>query len=125
MQIKSVRRATATAAVLGAVLVTLSACEASPSGGAKNGLPGPHTRPPRAARAAPVGDPGRLPGVGARWQAQIPDRSGQVVAVYGEDRDSADSTVVLYSREDGGWQPVGSWARPQQGGGWAPSDIKK
>jgi L,D-peptidoglycan transpeptidase YkuD (ErfK/YbiS/YcfS/YnhG family) len=130
VQIKSVRRATATAAVLGAVLVTLSACEASPSGGAKNGLHGPHTRLPGAARAAragpagqpdrvvPVGDPGRLPGVGERWQAQIPDRSGQVVAVYGEDRDSADSTVVLFSRQAGGWQPVGSWPAHNGRAGW-------
>ncbi|WP_369227303.1 L,D-transpeptidase family protein [Streptomyces sp. R39] len=137
MQIKSVRRVTVTAAVLGAVLATLSACEASQSGGAKNGLPGPHARvgPPRTPRTAgagpagqpdragPLGDPGRIPGVGERLQAEIPAGSGQVVAVYGEDKDSADSTVVLYTRdtrgtETGGWRPAGSWAAHNGRSGW-------
>ncbi|MEV5958120.1 L,D-transpeptidase family protein [Streptomyces sp. NPDC051987] len=148
VQIKSVRRATGTAmAVLGAVLVTLSACQASPGGGAKNGLPGPPARArpqgaPRAAgavpagqqdRAAPAGDPGGLPGVGELLRSAIPADSAQVVAVYGEDRDSADSTVVLYTRDtrgardawaaqdtrDGaGWRPVGSWPAHNGRSGW-------
>ncbi|WP_406446274.1 L,D-transpeptidase family protein [Streptomyces sp. NBC_00631] len=131
-------------AVLGAVLVALSACEASQSGGAKNGLPGPHARPPRVSRtaaagpagqqdrAAPAGDPGRIPGVGELLRAEIPADSGQVVAVYGEDKDSADSTVVLYTRDTretqdtggsrgirgGGWRPVGSWPAHNGRSGW-------
>ncbi|MGY5006802.1 L,D-transpeptidase family protein [Streptomyces sp. 900105755] len=135
MQIKSVRRTTVTAAaVIGAVLVTLSACEASPGGGAKNGLPGPHLRAPRVPpvpravaagpdwqqpdRSVPVGDPGRLPGVGGLLQAEIPADTRQVVAVYGEGADSADSTVVLYTREDRGWQPAGSWPAHNGRSGW-------
>ncbi|WP_181808492.1 L,D-transpeptidase family protein [Streptomyces shenzhenensis] len=132
MQIKSVRRATVTAAVLGAVLAALSACEASQSGGAKNGLRGPHAGagPPSAVRAGPVGDPGRVPGVGELLQAEIPADSGQVVAVYGEDKDSADATVVLYTRDardardargtrdGGGWRPAGSWPAHNGRSGW-------
>ncbi|MBW8796780.1 MAG: L,D-transpeptidase family protein [Streptomyces sp.] len=134
VRIKSVRRTTATAAaVIGSVLVTLSACGASPSGGAKNGLPGPHARAqrdptaPKAAagqewqrpdRAVPVGDPGRLPGVGELLQAEIPADSRQAVAVYGEGADSADSTVVLYTRDGSGWRPVGSWPAHNGRSGW-------
>ncbi|MFG2958001.1 L,D-transpeptidase family protein [Streptomyces sp. NPDC048291] len=134
------------AAVIGAVLVALNACGASPGGGGKNGLPGPHPAAPSSRSASgsppgpgspsaasgaaagpgwqqqdpagPVGDADRLPGVGALLRAEIPADSRQVVAVYGEGADSADSTVVLYSREDRGWRPVAGWPAHNGRSGW-------
>ncbi|MFF7473153.1 L,D-transpeptidase family protein [Streptomyces sp. NPDC008092] len=152
MKIKSVRRATVTAAaVVGTVLVTLSACQAPPGGGGKNGLPGPRSTAPRSSpsastpsasprsagspsaartaaagpdwqqpdRAGTVGERVRLPGVGELFQAEIPADSRQAVAVYGEGADSADSTVVLYTREDRGWRPVASWPAHNGRSGWS------
>jgi L,D-peptidoglycan transpeptidase YkuD (ErfK/YbiS/YcfS/YnhG family) len=42
-----------------------------------------------------------LPGVGERYRAEIPERTGQVVAVHGAGRDSARSRVELWTREAG------------------------
>ncbi|MEU9451950.1 L,D-transpeptidase family protein [Streptomyces sp. NPDC048277] len=123
MHIKSVRPAaiaTATAVAFGIVLVTLSACGGIP----KRGVPGPPAAVVRASPAArpgpavPVGDPAGLPGIGERLHGAIPADSGQVVAVYGEAADSADSTVVLYSREADGWRPEGSWPAHNGRHGW-------
>ncbi|MFE3166340.1 hypothetical protein [Streptomyces sp. NPDC059224] len=111
--------------------MALGGCGGPESGdGAKNGVPGtpgraagtgPAERPSPAvpvAASVPVGDPATLPGVGERLHTGIPPGSGQVLVVYGEGRDSADSTVVLYVLGDDGWRPVGSWPAHNGRNGW-------
>lgn len=60
----------------------------------------------------------RIPDVGDRLQRRIPAGSRQVVAVYGDGRNSADATLVLYTRQRSGWDRVRG--RPAQNGkeGW-------
>ncbi len=106
------RRATVAVAALGALLATLSACATpAPTHGAQ-GARGRHA--PTAATAAPT----RVPGVGDRLYRRIPADSRQVVAVYGEHRDSAVSRLVLYTRQGGRWRTVGSWPAHNGRGGW-------
>ncbi|MQY37278.1 hypothetical protein SRB17_52820 [Streptomyces sp. RB17] len=113
----------------GTLLATVSACATDASGPARadgatgsRGRAEPSPTVPAAASTAvptaPTSDPTRVPGVGDRLLRQIPDDSGQVVAVYGEDEDSADSTVVLYTREGLEWRPVASWPAHNGRNGW-------
>lgn len=60
----------------------------------------------------------RIPEVGNRLQARIPSDSHQVVAVYGEGRDSADSTVVLYEKSGSTWEVRRSWHAHNGTKGW-------
>ncbi|MCH0562447.1 L,D-transpeptidase family protein [Streptomyces sp. MUM 136J] len=83
-------------------------------GGAASGAP---AATPRASTAA---DPTRVPGVGDRLQSLIPTDSGQVVAVYGEGKDSADATLVLYTRHGSGWRRARSWPAHNGTKGWTP-----
>ncbi|KUM69897.1 L,D-transpeptidase family protein [Streptomyces curacoi] len=117
-----VRRATAAAAALGFLLTALAACGgtghgsgAGQAGGADGGKGdserGTHTR-----RAA--ADPTRVPGVGDRWQRRIPADSRQVVAVYGDGKDSPNSTVVLYIRHGATWERTRSWPAHNGRKGW-------
>ncbi|MFH9071286.1 L,D-transpeptidase family protein [Streptomyces alboflavus] len=81
----------------------------------------------------------RIPDVGDRLQARIPKNSRQVVAVYGEGRNSADATVVLYTRTDATadaqkpgtgksgadasgptWKKTRSWPAHNGKKGWTP-----
>lgn len=66
-------------------------------------------------------DPTRIPGVGDRLQRRIPDASRQVVAVYGAGKDSASSTVRLYTRRGQGkpWTQKRSWAAHNGKKGWS------
>ncbi|MEV6113886.1 L,D-transpeptidase family protein [Streptomyces sp. NPDC052109] len=106
---------------LGTLLASLSACGTDMSGSARAGGAlgprGPAVRSP-AVSALPEIDPARLPGIGDRLHRQIPADSGQVLAVYGEDRDSADSTAVLYTKEGPEWRPVARWAAHNGRNGW-------
>jgi L,D-peptidoglycan transpeptidase YkuD (ErfK/YbiS/YcfS/YnhG family) len=61
---------------------------------------------------------GRVPGIGPRLGARIPDDTRQVVAVYGEGRDSAESTVVLYRRDGTAWTKERSWPAHNGKRGW-------
>ncbi len=113
------RRTAVAAAALGLLLTGafgLTACRA-PAGSGEN--PGA-TRPAGGAgdRGADTADPTRLPGVGDRYQARIPAESRQVVAVYGEGEDSADSTVVLYTKQGSAWHRDRSWAAHNGRKGW-------
>ncbi|MBN0043507.1 hypothetical protein JS756_05190 [Streptomyces actuosus] len=81
-------------------------------GGAASGAPSATPRPSTAA------DPTRIPGVGDRLQSRIPADSGQVVAVYGERKDSADATLVFYTRHGSGWERTRSWAAHNGTKGW-------
>ncbi|RRQ76469.1 hypothetical protein CQW39_21750 [Streptomyces griseofuscus] len=116
MHIDSERRSTRWAAALGTLLLTtLSACGTASSGSA----PGHHgPAASTASGSAPAPDPVRVPGVGRRLYARIPAQSRQVVAVYGKGRESAESEVVLYVRQGGGWHREGSWAAHNGRRGW-------
>ncbi|MDN0196593.1 L,D-transpeptidase family protein [Streptomyces sp. S.PNR 29] len=120
MRTDGVRRAVVATAALGSLLTALSACGGSGTGhhgGGGTGTAGKaaHTRP--ADRPAST-DPTRIPDVGDRLQRRIPADSRQVVVVYGEGRDSADSTVVLYTRQGSSWQRTRSWAAHNGKKGW-------
>ncbi|MEU6668437.1 L,D-transpeptidase family protein [Streptomyces sp. NPDC046727] len=108
-------------AVLGALLVALSSCGPAAPGPARTrgaqGADGKAARTPTVS-SAPTADPTRVPGVGDRLHRRIPADSGQVVAVYGAGEDSADATVVLYTRQGTHWRPVGSWPAHNGRHGW-------
>lgn len=60
----------------------------------------------------------RIPAVGDRLQKKIPAESRQVVAVYGDSRNSARSTVVLYTKDDDSWDRTRSWPAHNGKKGW-------
>ncbi|GHB28328.1 lipoprotein [Streptomyces viridiviolaceus] len=110
------RRTAVALAALGSLLTALSACGGPSGAGADAGA----GRPPGAAAGTSpaTADPTRIPGVGDRFQRRIPAESRQVVAVYGDGKDSADSTVVLYTRQGSAWHRAGSWAAHNGTKGW-------
>jgi L,D-peptidoglycan transpeptidase YkuD (ErfK/YbiS/YcfS/YnhG family) len=63
-------------------------------------------------------DPTRIPGVGDPLQKKIPRKARQVVAVYGEDKDSADATVRLYAKQGEKWRQERSWPAHNGRKGW-------
>ncbi|WP_405833065.1 hypothetical protein [Streptomyces sp. NBC_01176] len=90
------------AAVCGVLAMILSACGApAGGGGAAKGQGGAGGRSERALAGNVDGT--RIPGVGDRLRARIPSDARQVVAVYGAGRDSADATVVLYTKSGSTW----------------------
>ncbi|SDM41125.1 L,D-peptidoglycan transpeptidase YkuD, ErfK/YbiS/YcfS/YnhG family [Streptomyces sp. cf386] len=105
------RGATAALGSLLAVMAILTACEGARHGTGTGGKGAP-TRP------AATMDPTRIPGVGDRWQRRIPADSRQVVAVYGEGKDAANSTVVLYMRQGSTWESTRSWPAHNGKKGW-------
>ncbi|WP_237751123.1 L,D-transpeptidase family protein [Streptomyces collinus] len=113
MQIDSVRRVTVAVAAFGTFVAGLTACGAGGRG---------HSDPQPGAQATRSGAGGRdahvVPGVGPRLLKRIPANSRQVVAVYGEGRNSADSTVVLYAKQGATWQRVRSWPAHNGKKGW-------
>ncbi|MFF5018377.1 L,D-transpeptidase family protein [Streptomyces sp. NPDC001165] len=100
-------------AAFGTLLAALSACGAQGRG---------HADPEPGGQARQSGtagrDPRSIPGVGAGLQRRIPADSRQVVAVYGEGKDSADSTVVLYAKRGEVWQRIRSWSAHNGKKGW-------
>jgi L,D-peptidoglycan transpeptidase YkuD (ErfK/YbiS/YcfS/YnhG family) len=109
-------RAGFAATACGVLAAALSACGGSGGGnGAKSqgGSGGKAVQPP-----ARTVDLQRIPEVGDRLQQQIPSDSRQVVAVYGEGEDSADSTVVLYTKTGSTWDKTRSWAAHNGKKGW-------
>ncbi|MEU3890439.1 hypothetical protein [Streptomyces sp. NPDC029041] len=111
MHTGGVRRSVAATAVLASFLTALAAC--GPEGTGGTDAAGRATRAP-AATAAPT----RIPGVGERLQRRIPPAARQVVAVYGDGKDSADSTVVLYTKHGSTWQRERGWAGHNGKKGW-------
>ncbi|MGW2224447.1 L,D-transpeptidase family protein [Streptomyces formicae] len=70
------------------------------------------------ARAA---DQKRIPDVGDGLQSKIPENSQQVLAVYGDGEDSANSTIVLYAKsgpKDATWEKKRSWSGHNGKKGW-------
>ncbi|MFD0417633.1 L,D-transpeptidase family protein [Streptomyces sp. NPDC127108] len=102
-----------TAAAAAACSVLLTSC----GGSGDDGDEGAARKAGRAdARAAESSR--RIPDVGDRLQAKIPKNSRQVVAVYGESRNSADATVVLYTKTDGGKSGTGKSGSGSSGPTW-------
>lgn len=66
----------------------------------------------------------RIPGVGDRLQGKIPERSRQVVAVYGKGEDSGDATVELYTRKGSakGAGESSEWSRSKR---WSAHNGKR
>ncbi|MEU1404587.1 L,D-transpeptidase family protein [Streptomyces sp. NPDC005728] len=82
---------------------------------APTATPTPGTTPGTAVEAAPQ----RIPGLGPKIHAAIPDRSRQAVVVTGRGRNSPLSTVVLYERTDTGWQAGAAWPAHNALHGWS------
>jgi L,D-peptidoglycan transpeptidase YkuD (ErfK/YbiS/YcfS/YnhG family)/predicted small lipoprotein YifL len=62
--------------------------------------------------------PTRLPGLGPRTLAEIPDTARQVVLVTGQGKNSSTSQVVLYRRTGTGWEPGATWPAHNALRGW-------
>ncbi|MCX4852443.1 L,D-transpeptidase family protein [Streptomyces canus] len=104
------RHAVVTTTLLGALLISLGGCGGTGPAGTGN---------TRAKSADKPGDePTRIPGVGDRLQRRIPAASRQVVAVYGGGKDSADATVVLYTKHGSAWNRVRGWPAHNGRKGW-------
>ncbi len=109
-------RTTAVAAACGALLMSLAACGGSDGGSGGNSDAQSGDRPPQ--KQARTVDLKRIPDVGDRLQKQIPANSRQVVAVYGEGKDAADSTIVLYTKSGSTWDKTRSWEGHNGKKGW-------
>ncbi|WP_141203662.1 hypothetical protein [Streptomyces griseorubiginosus] len=113
------RRTVVATTAVAALLLLLGACGGS-------GRPAPTGATPTSAGPVPrteagdasAGRPTRIPGVGDRLRKRIPANSRQVVAVYGDGRDSADATLVLYARHGSGWDRVRDWPAHNGKEGW-------
>ncbi|MFS8199699.1 hypothetical protein ACLVWQ_13555 [Streptomyces sp. CWNU-52B] len=116
MRMSGAIRPTAVAAVLGALVLPLTACGGSDGGGGEksNGQAGDGSR---AGQARTV-DLKRIPDVGNTLLKQIPADSRQVVAVYGRGKNSADSTIVLYTKSGSTWDKTRSWEGHNGKKGW-------
>ncbi|SPF04062.1 L,D-transpeptidase family protein [Streptomyces sp. MA5143a] len=103
--------------VCGALVVSLAACAGSTeTGTAGKGDTGSGGRAGHSeARKA---DPTRIPDVGDRLQKQIPADSRQVVAVYGEGVNDADSKIVLYTKSGSAWKETRTWLGHNGKKGW-------
>ncbi|MEU9390681.1 hypothetical protein AB0D86_11825 [Streptomyces sp. NPDC048324] len=107
-------RAAIALAATATLLAVLAAC-----GDGRHG--GPSRQDGRTGAAGKAADaPARrgIPGVGERLARRIPADAGQVVAVYGEGRDSPDAKVVLYTKRGLAWQETHSWPAHNGKRGW-------
>ncbi|MFJ6569565.1 L,D-transpeptidase family protein [Streptomyces sp. NPDC091292] len=117
MRIAGAVRTGVVAAACGVLLTSLAACGSSGDGSSAKGDAGAGQGQHADARVA---DLKRIPEVGDRLQKQIPASARQVVAVYGEDADSADATVVLYTKKGSTWEKTRSWDGHNGKKGWTP-----
>lgn len=115
-------RATVATAALGTLLTVVTGCGGT--SGTRGGEPGAAgatvtSSTGTSTSAATQGSTSsQVPGIGAGLRHRIPVGSRQVVAVYGAGRDSADSTVVLYTRQGTTWTRQKSWAAHNGRKGW-------
>ncbi|WP_156723800.1 L,D-transpeptidase family protein [Streptomyces apocyni] len=116
--------------------VALTSCGGVASGGSDGGTersgPSPRTTPatpnteptpkptPKPTPEQRTTDLTRIPDVGDRLHQRIPDRSRQVLAVYGEGENSADATAVLYTKHGSTWDLTRSWPAHNGKKGWTP-----
>ncbi|MCI3275109.1 L,D-transpeptidase family protein [Streptomyces cylindrosporus] len=110
MRRNGAQRTAVAVAALGTLLTALSGCGDAGHGGAGESGAGAKASPARARTA--------VPGVGDRLHRLIPDDSRQVVAVYGDGKDSPDSTVVLYTKRGSTWERTRSWPAHNGKRGW-------
>jgi L,D-peptidoglycan transpeptidase YkuD (ErfK/YbiS/YcfS/YnhG family) len=108
------QRAAVALAAMGTLLTALTACGGPGQGDA--GETGAAGNP--ASMRARAHDLTRIPDIGDRLRQRIPAGSRQVVAVYGAGRDSADSTVVLYTKHGSTWDRTRSWPAHNGKKGW-------
>lgn len=106
-------------AALGSLMTTLSACGSThpEHTGGREGGPGARAGHPRQG-AVTSSSPARVPEVGDRLQRRIPADSRQVLVVYGDGRDSPDSTAVLFTRHGSAWDRTRSWPAHNGKRGW-------
>ncbi|MGW1893722.1 L,D-transpeptidase family protein [Streptomyces sp. NPDC002004] len=103
------------AAACGVLVTSVTSCGSSGDGDArKNGA----RHAAGGGAGADAVDVKRIPDVGDKLQQRIPAESRQVIAVYGEGKDSADSTVVLYTKQGDIWHRTRSWAGHNGKRGW-------
>ena len=109
-------------AALGSLLTmtTLSACGSAHTGhpGGTEGRPGAQANHPRPAVTTSAPDPTRIPDVGDRLQRAIPTDTRQVLTVYGNGKDSPDSTAVLFTKNGNTWARAASWPAHNGKLGW-------
>lgn len=109
--------ARAAAAACGFLLAAVTACSGAPTGLHPGEIPR-HGGPSGTAQPSPFEDFTRIPGIGEQLRQRIPGDSGQVVVVYGDHKDSPDSTLVLYQKRGPLWQQSGSWPARNGKQGW-------
>ncbi|MCQ9136101.1 L,D-transpeptidase family protein [Streptomyces hilarionis] len=116
MRLGEGRRAGAAAVASALLSAVLAACVGAGAERGSDGMAGagPHSggRSPGAAAAS------GLPGVGERLRGRIPVAARQVVAVYGDGRNSARATVVLYAERGRHWERVRAWPGHNGKRGW-------
>jgi len=111
------QRAVVATAALGTLLATLAGLSACGGAGQSDaGETGAAGNP--AARRTDMHALTRIPGIGDRLGRRIPADSRQVLAVYGEGRDSADSTVVLFTKHGSTWDRIRRWPAHNGKKGW-------
>ncbi len=123
--VSRLRRAVPSVAVLVAV-AALAGCAAAGST-IPTGAAGPEvTRGPAAALRTPQRPerptsralPRRLPGLGARTLARIPDNAGQVLVVTGSGRNASSAKAVLETHTPDGWLAGTPWPARNAREGW-------
>ncbi|WP_030673282.1 L,D-transpeptidase family protein [Streptomyces sp. NRRL B-1347] len=117
MRIAGVVRTVAAAA---ACSVVLTSCGGSGDDGGDGGDAAHSAQGGGRGAAKDAAELKRIPDVGDRLQSRIPKNARQVVAVYGEDKDSAKATVVLYTKAGATWKKARSWPAHNGKKGWTP-----
>ncbi|MYV41346.1 hypothetical protein GT030_21385 [Streptomyces sp. SID1328] len=110
------RHAISAAALCGVLLAMATAC-GDPDSKVRSGGAAGNGNPAVSGSSRPVTASG-VPGVGERMGRQIPDDTRQLVVVYGDDRDSAEGTAVLYEKQDAQWKQSASWPSHNGRRGW-------
>lgn len=120
MQSGGARRATVAAAACGFLMsvTALAACSGPRTETHHRDVPRPGG-PSGTSRPAPTVAPARVPGIGERMWQRVPVATRQIVTVYGEGKNSPDSTLVLYEKRGPTWEEVGSWPAHNGKRGWA------
>ncbi|AZM63998.1 MULTISPECIES: L,D-transpeptidase family protein [unclassified Streptomyces] len=125
VRVRARGRAASPAVVL-AMLAVLTGCGAD-TGTSTRETPAataPAAGPPgsagtaRGRTGAETPPPARIPGLGPRTRAWIPDNAGQVLVVTGRARDANRSEAVLYERSGSGWEAGPAWPARNALKGW-------
>ncbi|MEV3857349.1 L,D-transpeptidase family protein [Streptomyces sp. NPDC050095] len=118
MRSAGVVRAGVAMAACGVLLSTLAACGGDGGSGHENTSGGQSPAGDARGDEARAADLKRIPDVGDRYQKQIPANARQVVAVYGDGKDSANSTIALYTKTGDTWKKERAWSGHNGKKGW-------